>query len=110
MDYFPIESDQEILKNEAIFSKVVFVLKISLYAKICTVTTSLITINFVSITANNGRQMIILLHFYVPGPPSPPVPKLPPCARTNYGCCWDNKTIAKGPTDDLAASQCPREY
>ena len=53
-----------------------------------------------------------LLHLYIdfPAPPSPPIPKLPPCARTTYGCCWDNNTIAKGPTDNIVSSQCPREY
>lgn len=40
-------------------------------------------------------------------PPAPPIPVLPACARGNYGCCWDNKTMAKGPVDDLIASQCP---
>jgi len=38
---------------------------------------------------------------------APPVPFIPKCARTQYGCCWDNKTTAKGPSTDLVASQCP---
>ncbi|XP_057295235.1 uncharacterized protein LOC130623740 [Hydractinia symbiolongicarpus] len=39
-------------------------------------------------------------------PPSPPVPKIPKCASTQYGCCWDNVTVAKGPTNDISQSQC----
>ena len=39
-------------------------------------------------------------------PPAPPIPVLPACAKTTFGCCWDNKTVAKGPVDDLVASQC----
>jgi len=38
--------------------------------------------------------------------PIPPVPDVPACAKTQFGCCWDNVTIAQGSTDDLIASQC----
>ena len=39
-------------------------------------------------------------------PPAPPIPVLPPCARTKYGCCWDNRTVARGPVEDIVHSQC----
>ena len=32
--------------------------------------------------------------FLPSGTPSPPIPKLPPCAQTDDGCCWDNNAIA----------------
>lgn len=38
--------------------------------------------------------------------PLPPVPDVPKCAKTDYGCCWDNTTTARGPTNDIALSQC----
>ncbi|XP_057295671.1 uncharacterized protein LOC130624118 isoform X2 [Hydractinia symbiolongicarpus] len=39
--------------------------------------------------------------------PAPPVPEVPECASNHYGCCWDNVTVARGPTNDIVKSQCP---
>jgi len=38
--------------------------------------------------------------------PLPPVPDVPRCSKTQYGCCWDNTTVALGPTNDITQSQC----
>ena len=43
-------------------------------------------------------------------PPAPPVPKLPSCATTKFGCCWDNSTTAMATTTDLPRSKCQRTY
>ena len=29
-------------------------------------------------------------------PPAPPIPEIPACALTEFGCCWDKKTAAVG--------------
>lgn len=43
-------------------------------------------------------------------PPAPPLPVLPACAKTTFGCCWDNTTAAQGPVvdglTDLHDTQC----
>jgi len=40
-------------------------------------------------------------------PPAPPIPDLPACSKSAHGCCWDNITVARGPTENIVASQCP---